>query len=63
MDIRKDMLEYYGMSESEIEITKNCYTIEKIDAKQFFLEEGSISDKRIRKSWPGECGYAGYPER
>jgi CRP-like cAMP-binding protein len=45
MEINKEMMLYYGLSEADLERTVSSYKPLSIPSKQFFLEEGKISDK------------------
>ncbi len=45
MDFKNRVLEHYKMSDSEWEYSINCFTVEQIQAKSFFLKQGEISDK------------------
>ena len=40
-----DLKKHYGLSDSELEYTLNCYIPENIKANNYFLKQGRISDK------------------
>lgn len=45
MQIRSDMANYYGLSESDVELTMSNYIPTSLKANEFFLEEEKICDK------------------
>lgn len=45
MDLNENMMEYYGLSEDELTIAMSSFMPEKLQAKQYYLKEGEISDK------------------
>ncbi len=45
MEINKEMMQHYGLSETDMEHTISSYEPLNIPSREFFLEQGKVSDK------------------